>query len=410
MKIISKFSSIVMFCVLLFVVACTAPEVLPLTIEETPREQSSSTMTEMPAEDSEKTTTLVFTSIPSVIITEEPQQQLKEEKSLIGQIAFVSRGDIWCYIFNNQTLVKITTGGNGGYQNLQISPEGSYLAYNKDKVINIYDFRYDKITQISGQGLFVNWAEESDTLFTVRENLSCDDIDELEDQIQINYDIFRINLNNTETNELITNISGGLKVPQMISGDGIWGSFLNCRCFSECSGHSLWHLPSDTEISHPELGLSGGEFSFSPDSEYVAFSFYQGMGYAPSPLFVSDINYTTTEILYNESDQAVEHPLWSSTGDIIAFNALRFDEEGMDLQSSWVTLIQADGSKWMTVGGNLSKVVTWSPDGGYLLYYQEDQSAEQYYIYNLTSGESILLPFVPEDYRLVDWGVLLENN
>jgi len=383
MKNIPKFSSILMLYFLLFTAACTVPEGLPHNTEEIPIEQSSSTITETLMEESKITIT--------------------------GQIAFVSAGDIWCYRFDNQAPVRITTDGNGGFQNLQISPDGSYLAYNKDKNIYIYDYKNDKTTQISGLGLFVNWADGGDTLFTARENLNCDDIDDLDDQIQINYDIFRINLNDLETYELISNISGGLKVPQMITGDGNWGSFLNCRCFSECGGYSLWHLPSAMEIPHPELGLSLGEFSFAPGSEYITYSSHQGMGNAPSPLFVSDINYTSTKIKYNESDQAVEGPLWSPAGDMIAFTALQFGDEGMSLISSRVILIQADGSKWKTVGNDLSKVVTWCPDGSFLLYSQEDQGAEQYYIYNLTSGETILLPFVPDDYRLVDWGVMWKN-
>lgn len=344
---------------------------------------------------------------PAEEILTETQDVNTEETTSKGQIVYVFGGEVWRYMVDMNTTAQITSGSNGFYSNLAVSGDGAFAAYNQDDGVHILTLD-DGTEQLLGNvGSFVNWGEAAGEIYTFSSDLICEDfVNDIQNQNQINYDVMRVNISDTSNNFTIANIPGGMRLPQGVYNYGTWVSMASCGCYSECGGYSLWYLPTMTQLSHPNVGLNAGGFSFSPDYSQVTFSNLQMYGYFQSPVYVSDPNFTNSMIIYNETNVAVVDPMWSPEGEWIAFTGINYDNNTLEITNSRVIMIRPDGSEQRVVEDVSGRLVDWSPDGQYLLYRQEGSPSDTYTIYSLMDASKTLLPFTADEYRPVDWGNL----
>ncbi len=350
----------------------------------------------------EESETLPAEDLPTeteVVLTEAPLSR--------GQIVYVFGGEVWRYLVDLNSTEQITSGSSGFYSNLMVSGDGVFAAYNRDGMIHILNLGDSSEQVIANVGTFVNWGEGDGEIYTFESDLSCEDFaDDIQNQDMINYDVLRVNISDPSSFINLANIPGGMRLPEGIYNYGTWASMASCGCYSECGGFSLWYLPTVTQMSHPDVGTNAGGFSFSPDYSQVTFSNLQMYGYFQSPLYVSDPNYTSSAVIYNETNVAVVEPMWSPAGDWIAFTGINFDDSTMEITNSRVILIRPDGSEQRIVEDVSGWLVDWSPDGQYLLYRQEGSPSDTFTIYALIDASKTLLPFTVDEYRPVDWGYL----
>jgi hypothetical protein len=373
--------------------------------------------TDLPTEDQKEVTQEnpeIATSMPEVsdtppteVIPTATEEVPTDAPPSRGQIVYVFGGEVWRYLVDMNSTEQITSGSSGFYSNLKVSGDGAFAAYNRDDMIHILNLG-DSSEQLLGDvGAFVNWGEGDGEIYTFESDLTCEDFaDDIQNQDMINYDVLRVNISDPSSFITLANIPGGMRLPEGIYNYGTWASMASCGCYSECGGFSLWYLPTVTQISHPDVGLNAGGFSFSPDFSQVTFSNLQMYGYFQSPLYVSDPNYTSSSVIYNEANVAVVEPMWSPAGDWIAFTGINFDDSSMEITNSRVILIRSDGSEQRVVESDMGWLVDWSPDGQYLLYRREGSPSDTFTIYSLMDASKTLLPFTADEYRPVDWGYL----
>jgi len=130
-----------------------------------------------------------------------------------------------------------------------------------------------------------------------------------------------------------------------------------------------------------------------------------GLGYEASPLFVADVNFDDVITVYEDESIYPDSPLWSPRGDWIAFEGWRFDSEGFDIIDSQIFLVSPDGSDQTILEESNADVVTWSPQGDYLLYSLEEGDTRSYYLYSPDTGDKESLSLPPGSFVL-DWGNL----
>jgi len=344
---------------------------------------------------------------PTVVMIEELQPSPTETSSLRGQVALVSNGTIWLYNLETESLVEVATvSPEDKLGKLEISEDGNWLAYNTQSTLFVQRLSNGDEYSLTETGSFLGWSDQSGQFYSVLSHGQCEDIfDNLEDQDLINYDVLKVNLLDSAEDDLLINVSGGLRVPQTISEDGAWISFLNCRCYSECFGYSLWHIPSEAELGQPEEGLIPGPFSFSPDYCSVTFSRFMGLGFEASPLFVADVNFDDVMTIFEDEGIYPESPIWSPRGDWIAFEGWRVDSEGFDIIDSRIILVKPDGSAQILLEESGADVIAWSPKGDHLMYMLEEGGERSYYVYSPDTGEKELIPLPPASFVL-DWGNL----
>lgn len=397
MKYLRKLMGVGVLFIIFLLSACSVPvtEVVDLPTEE----EKAVTPESTDITTSEAVTTEEILTETEEVMTEEPLSE--------GQIVYVFGGEVWRYIVDLNATAQITSGSSGYYSKLAVSGEGTFAAYNRDDVIHILNLDNGTEQLISNVGAFVNWGEAEGEIYTFRSDLSCDDFaNDIQNQDQINYDVLRVNLSDTSSTFTVTNIPGGMRMPQGIYNYGTYASMASCGCYSECGGYSLWYLPTLIQLSHPDVGTNAGGFSFSPDYSQVTFSNLQMYGYFQSPVYVSDPNFTSSTVVYNEANVAVIDPTWSPTGEWIAFTAISYDNNTMEITNSRVILIRPDGSEQRVVEDISGWMVDWSPDGQNLLYKQDGSPSDTFTIYSLLDASKTLLPFTADEYRPVDWGNL----
>ncbi|MCD4753118.1 MAG: hypothetical protein K8R40_08615, partial [Anaerolineaceae bacterium] len=261
----------------------------------------------------------------------------------------------------------------------------------------------DSVIDLSSYGRLFKWAANPDQFYAASEGFTCPELANLEDQELINFDVLRYTLGSLDSPHLLANISGGLRFPQTISNDEQYLSTLNCACYSECGGHILWHLPSET-IQPPDIDLFAGAIDYSPDSLRLAVTTWQMYGYTESSLYLANSNFSGVTEIYNEPGVAPVRPLWSSTGEWIAFTAFIIGPDEFRPASSQVMYTNSDGTMITTVEGGYAIMVDWSPDGSQLLYRGDANGPEHVYLYDLaTSGTTLLPMFATSE---MDWGIL----
>lgn len=327
-----------------------------------------------------------------------------------GQIAYIYNGNVWRYFVDSKESVQVTMDGIPGdhmnsYSRPGFSPDGRYLAFNQGTRSAVQDLVNGTLTDISPYGQFFAWSEEETEFFGVQGDFACPDIDNLDDQELINFDLLRFDLNDLANPTLLANIGGGLKFPAAISGDGQWASIVYCACFSECGSENLWYLPTVSAIT-PPINLFPGSIDFSADNTRLTVSQHQMFGYIQSPLYVASINFSDMDEIFSIPNVAPINAKWSPDGEWIAFTGVIFADDAFEETDRCVRLVKPDGSQAYVVECLFADFVTWSPDGTQLLYSQIFGTHQGLFIYDLATSGRTALPIQADPYTEIIWGRL----
>ena len=376
--------------------ACSLSDLIKPTPKASPTEEV------LPQNTSTETETVLPSDTPEPAV--EPTPELPNQ----GQIAYIKDGNVWRYIVSTGEDIQITTDGiadayDSEYRRPKLSTDGHHLSYVKNNISYIYNLMDDSIINLSSYGRFIKWSVNPDQFYAATEGFECPELENLADQELINFDVLRYTLGSLNSPHLLANISGGLRFPQTISNDEQYLSTLNCACYSECGGHILWHLPSQT-IQPPDIDLFAGNIDYSPNSLRLTVAIQQMYGYSESPLYLANSNFSGVTEIYNEPGIAPYLPLWSPTGEWIAFTAITIGPDEFSPANSQVIFINSDGSVTNIVDGGFAAMIDWSPDGTQLIYSQDATSPDQLYLYDLGTSSAVLLP-IPANYQM-DWGIL----
>jgi hypothetical protein len=327
-----------------------------------------------------------------------------------GQIVYRFQNNLWRYVIDSSETIPVTTTGTPGgtpypLQRAAFSTDGRYLAYNLHGQSVILDLSTDTSLNISGQGYFFAWQGETTQFYAVQGDFECPPIEDLEDQVLINFDLLRLDLNNLPNPEFLANISGGLSFLQAISPDGEWASVTQCGCYSECGPEGLWHIPTLNEVP-PPIDLYPGNINFSPDSTQLTVSQWQMFGYIQSPLYVANSDFTGMVEVFSIPDVAPVNAQWSPDGAWVGFTGIAFAADEFTETDRCVHLVRPDGSENLIVECDFADFITWSPDGTQLLYNQVSGTQDVFFIYDLATSSTTLLPFQVEPYTThsIDWG------
>jgi WD40 repeat protein len=274
----------------------------------------------------------------------------------------------------------------------------------KNNISYIHSLADGSVTNLIHHGRFFRWTDNPREFFATRGNFECPALDNLEDQELIAFDVMRFSLDNLDTPLVLGNIAGGLRFPQAISNDGRWGSFLNCACYSECGGYSVWEIASGTTREHGLETLFTGAVDFSPNSAQLTVASQQMYGFIESPLYLANADFSGLHEIYFTPGEAPMDPRWSPDGGWIAFTVYVIDSTTYEASNSSVLLIRPDGSGLTTVEGGYAVFLDWSPDGSQLLYSMPAEGGTALYLYDLATAEKTLLPISTSPQ--LDWGVL----
>ena len=327
-----------------------------------------------------------------------------------GQIAYIYRGNLWQHLIDTDESVQVTTDGvpndyMKSYGRPRFSPDGRYLAFNQGDDSTILDLADNSLIDLSNYGQFFAWTGEGTQFYGVQGDFACPDIDDLEDQVLINFDILEFDLNDLANPTFLANIGDGLKFMTAISGDGQWASIVHCGCYSECGSENLWYLPTGSTID-PPIELFPGYIDFSPDDTRLTVSQFQLFGYFHSPLYTANIDFTELVEIFSDPDVAPVNTQWSPDGEWIAFTGVILTDDEFVEADRCVRLIKPDGSQEYVVECSQADFLTWSPGGDQLLYSQQDGTQENVYIYDLGTSSKTQLPFQVDPFFGIDWGVL----
>ncbi len=254
---------------------------------------------------------------------------------------------------------------------------------------------------ISANGL----ATSAITFF--RGDLDCPAVDALDEQTLLNFDLVKTSYDAPTTQIVLANVAGGLRFPHQVSENLQWAGVISCGCYSECGAIGLYHLSGGNFVA-PPMDIFAGDLAFSPDSLFLITATRQIYGYAQSPLYIANIDYSGITPIFSEPNAAPLFYLWSPNGDWIAMTLIYFASDGMEITSSRVVLLRPNGSDITIVESNNANLVDWSPDGTQLLYSVTGSTATRFFIYDLASGVKTELPptldaTIPSQ---ADWGTL----
>ena len=376
--------------------ACNFSDLITPTPKAPPTEEVLSQATSTETEDVLPTDT----PEPTVEPTPEPPNR--------GQIAYIKNGNVWRYIVETGEDIQVTTDGiaddfESEYHRPMLSSDGQNLSYEKSGIYTILNLVDNSVIDLSPYERIIKWAANPDQFYVASGDLVCPEIENLEDQELINFDVLRYTLGSLDSPHLLANISGGLYFPQTISNDEQYLNTLSCACYSECGEHILWHLPSNT-IRPPDIDIYAGKIDYSPNSLRLAVSPQQIYGYTESPLYLANSDFTGLTEIFHEPGVAAIEPLWSPTGEWIAFTAIIIGPDGFNPANSQVILTNSDGSVTNIVDGSFALLIDWSPDGTQLIYNQNATSTGEVYLYDLVTNNSTLLPALTG--KDMDWGNL----
>lgn len=340
----------------------------------------------------------------------EPTAQPSITSPNAGQIAYIYNGNVWRYFVDSKEIVQVTSDGIladhlNSYSRPGFSVDGRYLAYNQGTRSAVQDLVNDTVTDISPYGQFFAWSETEVEFFGVRGDFACPDIDDLDDQSLISFDILRFDLNDLANPSLVATIGGGLNFPAAISGDGQWASIVYCACYSECGGENLWYLPTLSAIT-PPINLFPGSIDFSPDNTQLTVSEHQMFGYVQSPLYVASVNFSGMNEIFSIPNVAPINAKWSPDGEWIAFTSVIFADDAFTETDRCVRLIKPDGSQEFVAECLFADFITWSPDGTQLLYSQKLGTQQGLFIYDLATSGKSTLPIQADPYTEIAWGRL----
>lgn len=351
---------------------------------------------------------VVTTTEAAVEPTEEPTVEVPNR----GQIVYVYQGNLWRYIVDTGINTQLTTDGVAGsyemsYGHPLIAPDGSLLAFEKNNMSYIQDYASGAITGFPDGRHILQWAGNAREYIFYRGNLTCPAIENLDDQVLLNFDLVRVNFDVPTSEIFLANVGGGLKFPQNVSENGQWAGVMYCGCYSECGANNLLNLTTGVTVS-PPMSFSAGDFAFSPDSLFFVTATRQMFGYYQSPLYIANADYSGMTAIFSEPNSAPLWYRWSPDGQWIAMTLIYFDSDGMTITDSRVVLLKPNGSNVTIVDGPNANFVAWSPDGTQVLYSITAGESSTLHIYDLASGVKTSLPMMVSGsmYLEADWGRL----
>ena len=401
-----------MCLMIVVVIGVTVACGLPVSTPREPTETAEVISTQpMPLEEATATDEVIPPILPTAMDTElatEPATNMINS----GQIAYRYDNQVWRYLVDSGEMIQVSSGVTGDefsmtYGRAQFSPDGRFLAYNLGDGSWIQNFEVGTRIDISPYGQFIAWQGEGTQFYAVQGEMECPAIEDLDDQELLNFDIVRLDLTDLNNATLIANISGGLRFMSAISPNGEWASINICGCYSECGPASLWHLPSLSVIT-PPAGVEVGNFDFSPDSQQMTVSLQQMYDYVESALYVANTDYSEMIEVFSASNTAPLDARWSPDGEWIAFTTVSFADDEFTETDRCVRLIRPDGGQESVVECAAAKLATWSPDGGQLLFSQNEGSLDQFFIYDLNTGTKTPIPIQVDPYTrgYIAWGRL----
>lgn len=323
-----------------------------------------------------------------------------------GQIVYAYGGNIWRYQIDSSELTQLTFDGvadsyDGGYRQPLLSADGRFVSYIKNDQSYVHLLADNTVTSLPIQ--IFQWSRTRPAAFyAAMGGMVCPDVEDLEEQEEINFDLLRYDADDLTAPVLIANVGGGLKFPQAISEDEQYASILHCACYSECGSYVIRHLPSGTNMTPPP-DVYAGEVDFSPDGSRLVTSQMQIYGYAQSPLYLANSDFSGAVPIYDTANVAAVNPLWSPDGTQIAFTAYDIAAE-FELIDRRVLLTNLDGSVLQEIAVGGAEIADWSPDGSQILFRRGDRDTNTVYLYDLQSNTTTELPFTASSQ--IDWGVL----
>jgi hypothetical protein len=348
----------------------------------------------------------------AVPTAEEPTAEVTAEVPNRGQIVYSYQGNLWRYIVDTGAITQITMDGVADSYEMSygyplISPDGSLLAFDRGTSSFIHDFASTSMFSFADGRKILQWVGDAREYVFYRGNLTCPAVENLEDQVLLNFDLVRVNFDTPSTEIFIRNIAGGLKFPQNVSENGQWAGVMYCGCYSECGSNNLLNLTTGLAYN-PPMTLYAGELAFSPDSLFIVTAQQQVYGYYQSPLYIANVDYTGMTSIFSEPNSAPLWYRWSPDGQWIAMTLIYFDSDGMTITDSRVVLLKPNGSSVTIVDGPTASFVDWSPDGTQLLYSKAAGGSSTLHIYDLASGVKTTLPMTVSGsmYLEADWGRL----
>ena len=369
------------------------------------------TPTETEAPISEPTEKVVEPTA-AVPTAEEPTAEVTAEVPNRGQIVYSYQGNLWRYIVDTGAITQITMDGVADSYEMSygyplISPDGSLLAFDRGTSSFIHDFASTSMFSFADGRKILQWVGDAREYVFYRGNLTCPAVENLEDQVLLNFDLVRVNFDTPSTEIFIRNIAGGLKFPQNVSENGQWAGVMYCGCYSECGSNNLLNLTTGVAYN-PPMTLYAGELAFSPDSLFIVTAQQQVYGYYQSPLYIANVDYTGMTSIFSEPNSAPLWYRWSPDGQWIAMTLIYFDSDGMTITDSRVVLLKPNGSSVTIVDGPTASFVDWSPDGTQVLYSKAAGGSSTLHIYDLASGVKTTLPMTVNGsmYLEADWGQL----
>lgn len=327
-----------------------------------------------------------------------------------GQIVYTDQGNLWRYIVDSGELQQVTTDGLASSYDLKydaplISPDGNLLAYRKNNASYIYDFNSTLSSSFTDGRNLLQWTGSGQEYIFYRGDLICPAVENLEDQVLLNFDLYWADFRSPSTESFIANIAGGLKFPQVVSPDEQYASVMSCGCYSECGASELYYLPTNTVILNPE-GLSMGHLAFSPDSRFLLTAERQMFGYYPSPLYIANADLSGITPLFTKADTAPLYFAWSPDQQWIGMTLITIGSDGMSILESQVILLTPDGASQTVLPASNASFVDWSPDGSKVLYKVEGAGTYTLHIYDLASRSETALPMsvISSYFFQADWG------
>lgn len=344
--------------------------------------------------------------------TDEPTVEATTEVPNRGQIVYTHAGNLWRYIVDTGAITQITMDGVAdsyemSYGHPLISPDGSLLAFDRGTTSFIHDFASTSMFSFADGRRILQWVGDAREYIFYRGNLTCPAVENLEDQVLLNFDLVRVNFDAPTVETFITNVGGGLKFPQNVSENGQWASVTYCGCYSECGANNLVNLTTGVTVN-PPMSFSAGDFAFSPDSLFFVTATRQMFGYYQSPLYIANADYTGMTSIFSEPNSAPLWYRWSPDGQWIAMTLIYFDFDGMTITDSRVVLLKPNGSSVTIVDDPTASFIDWSPDGTQVLYSIAAGGSSTFHIYDLASGVNTTLPMAVSGsmYLEADWGQL----
>ena len=387
----------------------TLPEPTPTDEPEVslPTLAPTETATDEPILLAEPTATEDLQPTPEPTPTE-PEPTIAPASS--GQIAYISGGNLYRYLIDSGETLQVTTDGIpddyfNSYGRPRFSPDGRYLAYNQGDESTVLNLVDNSSIDLGEYGQFFAWTGEGTQFYGMQGDFACPDIDDLDDQVLINFDILLFDLDDLTNPTHLANIGGGLKFMAAISPDGQWASIVHCGCYSECGSENLWYLPTANPIN-PPIEVFPGYIDFSSDNSRLTVSMYQLYGYFHSPLYAANIDYSEMTEIFADPDVAPINAQWSPDGEWIAFTGVVLTHDEFVEDDRCVRLVRPDGSQEVIVECSDADFLTWAPGGDQLLFSQQLGTQESLFIYDLSTSSRTELPIQMDPFFGIDWGRL----